>query len=165
MMMKRICVFAILSLLTLQSFSQKQKKFPETYSFTELSMLQQKERRPVLVFLHTDWCKYCFAMKKKTFTDERVINLLNKSFYFIMLNGETKENITFNGHTFTYKPSGTTTGTHELAEALATIDGRVEYPGLVILNAGNEIAFQDNSFLTKEQLFNILFAYINAQKK
>jgi hypothetical protein len=57
-----------------------------------------------------------------------VIKELNENFYFISFDAETKQDITFNNHTFRFKPTGTNTGIHELATALATIDDQVFIP-------------------------------------
>jgi hypothetical protein len=40
---------------------------------------------------------------------------------FYLFDAETKEAITYNDHTFYFKPNGTKDGIHELATALATI--------------------------------------------
>lgn len=98
------------------SFSQEGVVLPNTYTFEKIERLQKIEERPIVVFIYTDWCKYCFAMKKNTFTNNKIIEKLNTSFYFIMLDAEYKKDIIFYDHTFRYKPTGLNTGIHELAE-------------------------------------------------
>lgn len=138
-------------LLPLLAFSQLQ-----TYSFSQLDSLQKTENNNIVVFIHTDWCRYCQSMKNTTFKDKRVIKLLNENFWFADLNAEEKQDITFNGYTFKYKPTGNDTGTHELAEQLGKIKGKVSYPTLCILNPDNEIIFQYNQFLSSADLLKVL---------
>jgi thioredoxin-related protein len=141
-----------LFLLTIQQGHAQLK----TYQFEQLDSLQKKEARPVAIFIHTDWCKYCAAMKNTTLQNEEVISALNDHFYFIEFNAEEKRNITILGNTFKYKPSGNNTGIHELAEQLATINGKVSYPTLSFLNSKYEITFQHPQFMSSSELLTIL---------
>lgn len=116
------------------------------------------EQRPVAVFLHTEWCRFCKNMEQTTFQNKQVVELLNERYYFVSFDGEQKESVTFRSHRFQYQPSGRNTGTHELAIALGTINGSLAYPAFVILNPDYEIVFQHNAFLTAKELANILEA-------
>ncbi len=136
-------------------FAQKREALNE-FAFAKAEQLQQQETRPYLVFLHTDWCKYCRGMEQNTFTNPAVVEVLNRDYYFIPFNAETTESITFANRSFHYKPTGTKTGMHELAMALGTIDGKVSFPTIIILSKELEIIFQTASFLNKEQLLAIL---------
>ena len=124
--------------------------------FEQIDSLQKKQKRNIVVFIHTDWCKYCKAMQNTTFKNDSVTNKLNNEFYFIELNAEEKRDITVGNHTFKYKPTGTNTGINELAEQLATVDNKVAYPTLCFLNFNNEIIFQYNQFINSKDLQIIL---------
>lgn len=124
--------------------------------FEQIDSLQKIEKKNIVVFIHTDWCKYCQKMQNTTFKNESIIKLLNNKFYFIALNGEEKRNITFNKHIFKYKPTGTNTGTHELAEQLGTFDTKISFPTLCVLNADFEIVFQYPQFISTIDLKRIL---------
>lgn len=128
----------------------------KTYSFEQIDSLQKIEKRNVVVFIHTDWCKYCQTMQNTTFKNDSIIYKLNTQFYFIDLNAEQKENIVFNGRTFKYKPTGTNTGIHELAEQLATVDNQEAYPTLCFLNSNKEIIFQYYQFINSTDLSTLL---------
>jgi thioredoxin-related protein len=137
-------------------FLQAQSLFAQikTVRFEQIDSLQKIEKRNVVVFIHTDWCKYCQTMQNTTFKNDSIIYKLNTQFYFIDLNAEQKENIVFNGRTFKYKPTGTNTGIHELAEQLATVDNQVAYPTLCFLN--KEIIFQYDQFINSTDLSTLL---------
>ena len=128
----------------------------KTVRFEQIDSLQKIEKRNVVVFIHTDWCNYCQTMKNTTFKNDSIIHKLNNQFYFIDFLAEEKRNIVFNGRTFKYKPTGTNTGIHELAEQLATVDNKIAYPTICFLNTNNEIIFQYNQFINTTDLSTIL---------
>jgi len=138
-------------LLPLSVAAQLQK-----YSFEQLEDLQNTEKRDIVVFIHTDWCRYCQLMKNTTFKSENVMDLLNDNFWFVDLNAEEKRTIRFNNQIFRFKPSGLNTGVNELAEQLATIDGKAAYPTICILNPNNEIVFQYNEYINSDDLMQLL---------
>ncbi len=128
----------------------------KTYQFEQLDSLQKIERRNVLVFIHTDWCKYCQIMQNTSFKNGSISKILNEKFYFIKLNAEDKRSIVCNGLTFKYKPTGVNTGINELAEQLGTVDNKLVYPTLCFLNADNEIIFQYPRYINMTDLRAIL---------
>ncbi len=125
-------------------------------AFEQIEALQQSEKRNIVVFIHADWCKFCHRTENTTLQDSTVINLLNNRFYYIDFNAEEKRIIRFNNTYFAYKPSGTNTGIHELAEALATLKGKVSYPSICVLNPQYEIIFQYNQFLNATNCIEVL---------
>jgi thioredoxin-related protein len=129
---------------------------PSTYQFEQLDSLQKVEQRTVLVWIHTDWCKYCKAMQNTSFKHRDIVQLLNKHFYLLDLDAEEQRGIRFHGHTFQYKPTGHQTGMHELAEQLGTIEGKISFPSLCFLNEKNEIIYQHSGFLDAKALQKIL---------
>ena len=126
------------------------------FSFEEVAILNQKKPKPTLIFIHTSWCKYCKMMEKSALQNPNVIQLLNEKFYFISLDAESKKDITFHNHTFKFKPTGTTTGIHELATELATVNNEIVYPTIAVLDSSFSILFQKQSYLNTEELLFIL---------
>ena len=139
----------------------KEKEVLNIFTFEEVEKLHQQKPKPIFIFLYTDWCKICFGMKKTTFKNKKVIQLLNEKFYFIRLNGEEKKDITFLGKTFTYKPTGANTGIHELADELATLKKRITYPTIVILNTAFKIDAQLIGFYNSKKMIGLLTTYFN----
>jgi thioredoxin-related protein len=127
-----------------------------SYSFEEAEKLSRENPKPFVVFVHTSWCNYCKMMENSTFKNPEIIKLLKTDFYFISLDAESKEDIHFNNHTFSFKPNGQNTGIHELATELATIDSQVIYPTITILQPDFSIMFQKHSFLSGNQLLTVL---------
>jgi thioredoxin-related protein len=125
-------------------------------SFEEIDNLQRIEKRKTIVFIQTDWCQFCHAMKNTTFKNEEIIKELNNTFYFVNFNAEEKRTVIFNKTVFQFKPTGNNSGTHELAIALGTINKQLNFPVLCILNSENEIIFQHSGYLKPKELKLIL---------
>ena len=121
-------------------------------SFEQLAGLQKTQNRFLEVFIHTDWCKYCQAMKNTTFKDKEIAALLNQNFWFVDLNAEEKSDITYNGQTYKFRPTGYNTGIHELVEKFTMPNGEAAYPSICILNPDFEIIFQYNQLLSINDL-------------
>ena len=125
-------------------------------SLEQIDSLQRIEKRKTIVFIQTDWCQFCHAMKNTTFKNEEIIKELNNTFYFINFNAEEKRAVVFNKTTFQFKPTGNNSGTHELAIALGTINKQLNFPVLCVLNSENEIVFQHSGYLKPKELKLIL---------
>ncbi|MCG1035367.1 thioredoxin family protein [Polaribacter sargassicola] len=142
--------------ICLTTQSQEKKEELKIYSFLEIEKLNKQSPKPIVVFIYTDWCKYCFAMKKNTFSNKDVIKALNNKFYFVLLNAESKKDINFLNHTFKYKPTGNNTGVHQLADELAGVKNRIIYPTTTILNSNFEIDLQKSGYLNSKRMLSIL---------
>lgn len=128
----------------------------KTYTFEEAEKFSIENPKPFVIFIHTSWCKYCKMMQNSTFRNQEVIKQLNEKFYFIPFDAETKNDITFNNRIFKFTPKGNDSGIHELAEALGEKQGTIAYPTVTILNPNHSIELHLQSFLSAEDLFEIL---------
>lgn len=143
-------VFFLFVLASMVSYSQK------TYTFEEVDSLMLIEKKPVFIFLHTDWCGYCKMMQKTTLNTAEIKHILDNDFYTVYFNPEENKDITFSGQTFKYIPRGKNSGMNELANELALIDGKISYPTSCFLNSDYEIIFQLNSYMSYEEFLVIL---------
>ncbi|MDN3675485.1 thioredoxin family protein [Flavobacterium branchiarum] len=139
--MKSLLIILLFLGLTSTGFCQL-KSIP----FEAIDSLQQIQKRKVIIFIHTDWCKYCQAMKNSTFKNKKIIEQLNNQFYFVDFHAEEKRTIRFNNKTFNYTTTGNKTGVNELAIQLGTVNNQLTYPIICILNSKNEILFQDTNY-------------------
>jgi thioredoxin-related protein len=158
---KLLFLFIFFGCFTIYAQERKGKEVLNIFTFEEVEEIHQQIPKPILVFLYTDWCKICFGMKKTTFKNRKVIQLLNEKFYFIKLNAEEKQDITFLGKIFTYKPTGINTGMHELAVELGTIKKTIIYPTTIILNTVFEIDAQLTGLYNTRKMIDILTTYID----
>ncbi|MGL4583078.1 MAG: thioredoxin family protein, partial [Flavobacterium sp.] len=91
--MSRCLLFFMLSyFFGLTAYAQ-----PKEILFSELESAMAKAPRPVVVFLHTDWCSYCSLMERKTLKNDKVKDKLNSDFYYISFNAEHDEVIKYKG--------------------------------------------------------------------
>lgn len=144
-----VCIFFILS--SISAYAQL-----KSYQFEEIDSLQKQNAKPVFVFVSTNWCSYCNAMKSVVFKDKKIIKLLNQNFYFIWLNAEEERTINFNQQQFYYKPTGYKTGIHQLAIELGTVNKNLAYPTICILNSKSKIIYQKQDFTNAKKLEAIL---------
>lgn len=158
--MKKYILLFVLFFGCFAAFAQSEKTKLTIYTFSEVEKLHQQKPKPIVVFIYTDWCKICHGMKRNAFKNNDVIDLLNNQFYFVKLNAEQKEDITFLGKTFVYKPSGNKTGVNELAIELASIDGKISYPTATILNTSLEIDLQIDNYINSKKMKEILNKYL-----
>lgn len=148
--MKKLLLFV---LVLMANGSSAQLK---THTFEQAEKMSKTNPRPFVVFIHTDWCKFCKTMENTTFKNKYIVNKLNQDFYFISFNAEEKKDIIFKENTFRFKPKGNNSGIHELAEILADKNGNVVYPTLTILNSDYSIMAQLQSYIGPKELLQIL---------
>ncbi len=119
--------------------------------------IKANETAPKKIFIdfYTDWCGWCKKMDKSTFADPNLADYINKNFYAVKFNAEQKEDVIFQGTTFSYKPGGRG-GVHMLAFEL--LGGRLGYPSYVYLQPNYERilispGYKDVPMLQKELKF------------
>ncbi|WP_339923882.1 thioredoxin family protein [uncultured Cyclobacterium sp.] len=84
--------------------------------------------KPLMVFIYTDWCKYCKMQENITFKDSEVIDLLAKKFYCLKIDAEDEKNLAFMGRN--YDP-GSEGDFHPLARMLGMEKGKLLFPTTV----------------------------------
>jgi len=90
-------------------------------------------------------------MDKNTYQNQAIIQQLNKDFYFLKLNAETKDSIFFDNKMFTYQPQYKA---NELA--LALLNGQMSYPSTVFLDEKFALLTVVPGYLTPKDLSPIL---------
>ena len=124
-----VILFALLAFSPFSlDFAAKEKI--EWVDFSELPEKLREERRPLMVFIHTDWCKFCKLQANNTFTKTEVVKRLNEKYYCLQLDAESKEQIKFLNRV--YHPQSI--GYHSLAEMLGKEGGELSFPTTVMLN-------------------------------
>ena len=104
-------------------------------SFDDINDSLRKEAKPVLVFIHTDWCKYCKMQENTTFKDVEVVQELNNFYYCIRLDAEVSDSIFFLGRVY----DNSLNSYHELANFLGKINGKLSFPTTVVLDASLQL--------------------------
>lgn len=125
-------------------------------SFKSLTDSLRLTPKPILIFIHTDWCKYCELMQQNTFTNEEVIEELNTNFYTLALDAEKKEELIFLNRKYHFQSNGLETGTHQLAAYLGTKNGVLSFPSAVFIDSNQQVIDVQPGFLSPADLLTIL---------
>ena len=105
-------------------------------TWDEVSEKMHEEPRKVLVDVYTEWCGYCKKMDKTTFVDSSLVNYINKNYYAIKFDAESKKVINMHGKEYKFINQGKN-GYHELASVI--LRGRLKYPSLVFMDSNLEV--------------------------
>jgi thioredoxin-related protein len=124
-------------------------------SFEEAVKKSDANPKKIFIDVYTDWCGWCKKMDASTFMEDTVINYLNKNYYAVKLNAETKDTIRFRGKEFKFMPEYKS---NELAISL--LGGKMGYPSYVLLDEKyTMLTAPVQSYLNKEDLMPILVYY------
>lgn len=149
--MKYLFSLASILLITFSAFAQKQEV--KWMSFEEAVAKNKENPKKIFIDVYTTWCGYCKAMDKNTFSHPVIAEYLNENFYPVKLDGEQKEDITINGHTFKFVDSGRR-GYHELAASL--MNGKLSYPTVVFMDENMRIIQSLPGYRKPDQIEPIL---------
>tara|TARA_Y100000746_G_scaffold114412_1_gene97854 strand:+ start:299 stop:820 length:522 start_codon:yes stop_codon:yes gene_type:complete len=125
-----IVVFSTLALFscnTKQKVSSKQKI--QWLSLSEVQKKMKSKPKKVLIDIYTDWCGPCKRMSKYTFTNSEVIKIINKEFYAVKFNAESKEDVNFLKKLYINKGR-----THDFAIQVGSTPSGLSYPTIVYFN-------------------------------
>lgn len=67
------------------------------YSFENAQELAKKNDKKILLFTEAAWCVYCKKMERDVFTNEKVIEAMNKYFYPVKINVDSDSPVEFKG--------------------------------------------------------------------
>jgi len=112
--------------------------FSQGIKWTKFADLQDsiaKEKKPIIVKIETPWCGYCKLMETKVYSNKGFAKRVGKNYYFVKLDADSRETISFRNKEFEYIPFSGTKGVHSLAKELAEVDGVLRYPTTVVLNS------------------------------
>ncbi len=121
----------------------------EWVSLEEAQKIAKRDNKKVLVFGYADWCPYCMKMRKETYIDEGLQEILYKYFVPVQLNAEVDDYVTFNGERFK---------SWELAQILQL----TSYPTHYFIDSEGEIFGAQPGFIPKD-VFGPLLGYIGQE--
>lgn len=148
--MKKIILAAFLMLGAITIQAQEEIKW---IGFEEAIALNEKDPKPILVDLYTDWCGWCKRMDKDTYANDVIAKYINDHYYAVKMDGEGREDIKYKDKTFKFIQQGKSKY-HELAAAI--LKGKLSYPSTAFFNAEQQLLQTVPGYLSKEKFEKIL---------
>ena len=94
----------------------------------DISSKMDKEKKPVLIDLYTNWCYWCKVMDKKTYSNPQVQEYLQSHFYLAKVDAESRDDINWKNKSYAYNKSYKV---NDFAVFLTA--GRLSYPSTIII--------------------------------
>lgn len=121
--------------------------------FEKAIELSKKTPKPILVDLYTDWCGWCKRMDATTYKNKVLVKYINDNYYAVKMDGEGKEDITFQGKTFKFVQQGRSKY-HQLAAAI--LKGKMSYPSTAFFNKEAQLIQTIPGYQTEKNFEKIL---------
>ncbi len=97
------------------------------YTIEQAMKLREKEPKPLLIDVYTDWCYWCKVMMNTTFTNPNIAGYINQNFYAVRFNAEGKDTVKFRDTTYYSRGK-----THDFAYKL--LGRSIMYPTVVYID-------------------------------
>lgn len=124
-------ILSIFSLIICLSLALPAAAQVNWISWEEAQVKNQSEPRKIIVDVYTQWCGWCKKMDKATFQHPEISSYINKNYYAVKFDAETKTDINFNNKVYKFVRQGTG-GYHALAAEI--LFGKFSYPTIVFLD-------------------------------
>ncbi|WKW46496.1 thioredoxin fold domain-containing protein [Myroides sp. JBRI-B21084] len=144
----------LLVLFTMACFiSQAQNKEIKWMSMKDALTAQKKNKKPIFIDAYTVWCGPCRMLDKNTFSDEKVIKVINEKYNPVKFNAEGNEEIQFGGKLYknpNYQEArkNSRNGMHEFAMFI----GVQAYPDMIIIDKDGKKTKDILGYRTPDQL-------------
>jgi thioredoxin-related protein len=130
------------------------KKEVQWVSFDDAVKLCKDHPKKIFIDVYTQWCGWCKRMDASTYKDAGIIDYLNKNFYCVRLDAETKDTFHFNNHVFVNPHPEQRGSVNELAYSL--LGGKMGYPTTVYMDEKFNLLSMAQSYLDVASLKPIL---------
>lgn len=121
-------------------------------SLGKATELNAKKQKKTLLFLNTTWCNSGRVMANAVLRDTAIVHFVNKYFYNVKLDAESKDTLTFKGTAYTNKK--TYANFHDLPLLLS--NGQLTLPSMIVLDGDQNVIGNIPQFHTPKDLEFIL---------
>lgn len=126
-------------------------------SFQEAVLKSKEQPKKIFIDMYTEWCGWCKRLDATTYTDQRVIDYLNKNYYAVRMDAEMKDTIVYDGITFVNPEPSKARSTHQIAAAL--MSNKMSFPTLVYLDENRNLLSQVPGYMTADDLLPVLIYF------
>lgn len=135
-----------------------QKQEINWISFEQLEDSLNMQPKKVFITFYADWCSYCKKMDQVAFKDEKVISLLNKDYYAVKMDSESRDTIVFEGKKYFNAQVGKYRNPiHQIPLMLASRKGYpFSLPSTLILDEKFRVKRRFFEYLSKKKLARVL---------
>lgn len=102
-------------------------------STTEVTQKWNKEKKPIIIDIYTDWCVYCRLMERNIYANDSVSDYIGRHFYASKVNAEYPSTYEWMGRQYEYMARFKV---NRLAVEL--VKGNMVYPSTVIIPVTGE---------------------------
>ncbi|MCX6199908.1 MAG: DUF255 domain-containing protein [Bacteroidetes bacterium] len=117
---------------------------------------QKKNPKKIFMHVYATWCRWCKMEDSVAFRNSQIADYINRNFYPVKFNAETKSTVTFKGKPFNFIKDENYF-VNELAPYL--LNGRMSYPGTVILDESTNVMNVRNGYIEPVYLELVLNYY------
>jgi uncharacterized protein YyaL (SSP411 family) len=139
-----ILIYTVEYVFRTVSFDDFSKQFEKTFydttkianpnkwhSFNAALELNKAKPKKLMVVIYTSWCNSCQVMIKTTFSDPKIAGYINKNYYLVDFNAESRDSISYNGQAY-LNTMNNGLPFHPLA--LALTNKNLIFPSIVIID-------------------------------
>ena len=158
MMKTIVSVLSIIGILfNIQIAKAQDSMHVNWISFNELHTKLLEDPKPVMVIFHAHWCATCLKMDSTTFQNEQVVEKLNRDYYVVKMDVESKDTVTFGSQVFINKRIKRVNPVHEIALLMASRENKpFSLPAIVFLDESFTPISRYFQFLDAKNLYQIL---------
>lgn len=125
-------------------------------SLEQAQEAQKKNPKKIFMHVYATWCRWCKMEDSVAFRNSQIADYINRNFYPVKFNAETKNTVTFKGKPFNFIKEENYF-VNELVPFL--LNGRMSYPGMVIFDESTNVVNVRNGYIEPVYLELVLNYY------
>lgn len=128
---------------------------PKWKSLDEMQELQKQEPRKVLIDVSYNYRNTCTVQNLTTYNNPKIAEYLNKKYYCVTINAQTKDTLKFKG--VTYINENQQHGIHQMP--IAMLQGKMQFPAFLILDENLNLLDRIQMYLPPQKFEAVMKYY------